>query len=630
MPLVPVVDGYGWFPSVCPSCRLIRAPKQTTIEEEDAWPGVSKSPILWHAFSRPCSCVLESRVVNATMTVWLSPIGPALMLLVGAAVELVAGRWVRRPDWLTGLALFFAGLAALLFVALQFQSVVPTLGLPWQPLLQVSTNLYWISDGWNYYISGLILLLGTLGILLDRPSSHSDGMPRGRLNTVLAMNLVVLASSLMFVNSGNLLTALLTWVLLDLAILLRTAVEPLSVSADQQGARLRTNEARILSLLGALLLLIGLLPAGPGGPAQELATGSVPTETLVLMLLAASIRAGIYPFHIWLLPRTRTTLNLAERLLDHMTPVLCGLWLFGWAFRMGGAELMNTPPVLGVLALTLLFSALAAWTAADQLHHVTFVLITSAGVAVLAGALSHNPGPAGMIWATTAFALGGGLWLVGDQVWRAWGWQLPVSVGALALAGVPFTPGFMAQASISSLLTSGIAYLPVFAIYVLAQGILIAALLHSWSGQENTARTSQPQSYMVRLLAASLALGLPLAVSGVLPYFTETITGIPHTIPPGLGNPPSAVAGLTVWITIGLPLLLGFGLVWSRPRIWPKLRTWPNSASQISQLEWAFQVSMWGIDRIAQLGNNALHVVEGAGHLGWFLVFLLIAFLLIQ
>jgi hypothetical protein len=559
--------------------------------------------------------------------VFLSPIGPALVLLIGAATLLLATRWLRQANFLTLLALFFAAAAALLYVALQYQPVVPTFSRPWQPLLQGAINLYWISDSWNSYVSGLILLLGGLGILLDRNRKTTQGDAH-RLGAMLSANLGVLAGSLLFVNAGNLLTALLAWVFLDLAILLRAAIEPLT-STGEQILHLRSNEARIVSLLGALLLLIGLLPAGAGGPAQEFARGSLPQETLLLMLLAAALRAGVYPFHLWLLPRTRNPLNLSERLLDHMAPVLCGLWLFGWTFQLGAANLMLSPAVLTLLVLALLATAIAAWTAEDQLHHATFVLVGSAGVAVLAGALALAAGPAGMFWATTAFALGGGLWLVGDQAWRSWGWQLPVSFGALALAGAPFTPGFLAQPSLARLLSSGPAYWPVFALYVLAQGILVAALLRSWSMPERSG-VKPPQSYLARLLLASLCLALPLAVSGILPQFTETLAGLPNTIPPSLGRPPSAVAEPAVWIAFGLPLALGLGLVWLRPRVWPLLRDWPDRISDFSQLQWLFRFSMWGIDRLALAGNNAVHVVEGAGYLGWFLVFVLLALLLLR
>ncbi|MBK8046857.1 MAG: hypothetical protein IPK16_06865 [Anaerolineales bacterium] len=561
--------------------------------------------------------------------VLFSPIGPVLVLLAGALVELLAGRWLRRPGALTAIALAFAGFATVIFLSLQFQNVIPTFSQPWRPLLQNPTNLLWIADGWNYYVAGLILLLGSLGILLDRSPAPAPGRA-SHLPALLAANLTVLAASILFVNSGNLLTVLLTWVFLDLAILLRAAAEPTGEGDVELGKRLRNNETRVLSLIGAVLLLIGLLPAGATGPALELARGTAPVETLILMLAAAAIRAGIYPFHLWLLPRARSQLNMSERLLDQMVPVLGGLWLFGWTFKLGAAALMQTPWVLGLLTLMLLLAAIAAWTAEDQLHHVTFVLIGSAGLAVLVGALADNPGPAGMLWAVTAFALGGGLWLVGDQAWRAWGWQLPVSIGALALAGVVFTPGFLSMPAVAKLITNGPLFWPVFVVYVLAGSVQVAALLRSWSMPEFVANHTMTRDYVARLLAAILALGLPLAIAGILPAFAETVAGIPNAIPASLGDPPSAVAAPQVWVVMVLPLLLGLGLVWLRPRLWPELREWPNRVSRFTQLEWFFRFAMWSIDRLALIGENGLRVVEGAGYVGWVLAFVLLALLLVR
>jgi hypothetical protein len=565
-------------------------------------------------------------VVTELLRVFFSPIGPALVLLMGAALQLIVGRWLRRAVLVRGLALLVVGVAALLFLLLQFLSVTPTLGQPWQPLLQTSINLFWISDGWNNYIAGLILLLGGLGILLDR--AQRGGSVPIRFYTVQAMNLAILAASQLFVTSGNLLTALFAWVFLDFTVLLRTAAEP-AASSDEGAPLLRTNEAQLLSLVGALILLIGLLPAGATGPAQEFPRGVLPTETLIALLVAAAIRTGVYPVHLWLLPRRRAQVILSERLLGHMAPMLCGLWLFGWTYHLGGAALLTTP--LAVLALTLLLlaSAVAAWTADDQPHHATFVLVTAAGVAVLAGVLAHTPGPAGIVWATTAFALGGGLWLVGDQVWQAWGWQAPVTVGAAALAGVAFTPGFLAQPALASLLTRGPLFWPAAAIFILAMSIQIAALLRSWSAPDHAANGDLPQDFLVRLLVACVALGLPLAVAGILPVFMESIMGIPNTIAPALGNPPSAVAAWPVWAILALPLLFGLGLVQVRPRLWPSLGAWPNRLSRLTQLEWLFRATIWGVDRMASLGANGLAVVEGAGALGWFMVFVLLAALLL-
>jgi len=522
--------------------------------------------------------------------------------------------------------LAFLGLAGLFYIGLQFTGVVPTFGRAWQPLLQSATNLYWIADGWNYYLSALILLIGGLGILLNR-ARLPDGKPLPRLHIVLATDLTIIASSLLFVQSGNLLTVLLAWVFLDITVILRLAAEPLGSAALSD--RVRSSEAQILSLIGAMFLFVAILPAGPTGLAQELATGSLPVETLVLLLLAATVRSGLYPLHLWLLPRSTRELNLSERLLDHLVPVLSGLWLMGRAFQLGGAELLLAPEYLFVITLAIFGCALAAFTAQDHVHYVAFVLITSAGTATLAGALGETPGPSSMMWPLTAFALGGALWLVGDQVWRAWGWQVPVSVGALALAGLPFTPGFLGQPALSRLMTQGAALWPAFLLYVLAQGMLIAAMLRSWSTGYKPS-TDLPNSYLIKLLTACLLVGLPLAIAGFLPRFTETLVGIPDTIDSALGNPPNVVAGGAVWVVLGLPLALGFGLVWLHPRIWPSLGNLPNRISQISQLEWLFNLTLWSIDRGAIIGAGGLRIVEGVGYVGWFLAMLLLGLLLVR
>lgn len=559
------------------------------------------------------------------LSLFFSPIGPALILLAGAAVELGLGRWFRRAQWLTWLALAFLGIAALFYIGLQFTGVVPTFGRPWQPLLQSAANLYWIADGWNYYLGALILLIGGLGILLN-PVRTADGKPLPRLHSVLATDLTVIAASLLFVNSGNLLTVLLTWVFLDITVILRLAAEPTGAATVKHA---RSSEAQVFSLVGAVFLYVALLPAGPNGLAQELTSGSLPVETLVLLLLAATIRTGLYPFHLWLLPRATHRLNLSERLLDHLVPVLAGLWLWGRALQLGGSELLFTPEILFVITLAIFAAALAAFTAKDHIHYVAFALITSAGTAVLAGLLGERPGPAALVWPLTAFALGGALWLVGDQVWRAWGWQIPVSVGALALAGVPFTPGFMAQPALARMATSGPAFWPAFLLYVLAQGMLIASVLRSWNA-DHKASTDLPDSYLIKLLTASLLLGLPLAVAGFLPRFAETLVGIPNTIASALGNPPNVVAGAEVWITLALPLLLGFGLVWLYPRVRPRLGALPDRISRVSQLEWLFNLTVWSIDRGAQIGNHGLRVVEGAGYVGWALAMILLGWLLVR
>jgi hypothetical protein len=569
--------------------------------------------------------VLQSRAVNTLLDVLTSPLGPALVLLLGAGVLMIYGRWIRRADLLTGLALLFVAMAALLLYSLRERPVVPTFSVPWQPLLQSGTNFLWVGDGWNWYISGLILLLGGLGLLLDL--NNEEAAERRRVYGTLAINLVMLAAALLFVSSGNLLTAIFTWVLLDIVVLVRNAPR---LEQYLAGAGGEDNYARGLSLVGALLLLIALLPAGPRGPSQEFQSGSLPVDAVLFVVLAAAIRAGIYPFHLWLIPHRRRTANVSERLLEHLVPVLCGLWLLGWAFRLGDQAFWQRSEGIALLVLTLLGSAVAAWTAKQKAEHTTLVLITSANLAALAGALAYSDGPSAMIWPTTAFALGGALWLVGEQVWLAWGWQLPVSVGAATIIGLPFTPGFLTQPALARLLTPGTLYLVFFALFVVAATLQVAALLRSWGGPERQELPAVAPGTIPRLLVASVAIGLPLAVAGFLPRAVAALASMPDAIPPTLGNPPAVVAPLPVWITLALPLVAGIMLVWSLPQPRIFANGWLDYVNHFVRLDWLFRLAWWGADRTTDIWGNAVRVVEGSGYMGWLVVLVLIGYLMMR
>ncbi len=390
--------------------------------------------------------------MNLWFDVVTTPLGPPFVLFLGALILAGAGRWMRRPLHQRGTALFFVAAAGLLQLYLRNRPVVPEFSRPWQPVLQQGTNLLWIGDGWNWYVASLMLLLGSAGVLLydyNRGDQATTTAQSRLTGANLALHLGMLASGLLFVSSGNLLTATLTWVLMDGLQLARYTFvlhrPPQNLANGHENghenwAEGRINRAQGLSLIGALLLLIGLLPAGPGGPGQPLQGGVLPMETVALMLVAAAIRAGAYPFHLWLLPSSTVRMSVSERLLDHMVPALGGLWLLAWAIDLGNEFILVHPAVLTLILLGLLASAVAAWTVTDQPGHTSFVLVTSVGLAGLAGALSPLEGPNAMIWPTTAFALGGALWLVGERVWQEWGWQIPVSLGRVGPDRRPLYP----------------------------------------------------------------------------------------------------------------------------------------------------------------------------------------------
>lgn len=579
-------------------------------------------------------------IFSTLLELLTSPVGPSLVLAIGAQVVWFIGQRTANVN-LTGFSGFIFWLIAVVqTIGLRIQPEFPVYSLAWQPLILPGANLVWLGDGWNWYVSVLILLLGGVAILLSvfiGDSQRLEESPTAiyQVTISLTTNLTALATALFFVGSGNLLTATMTWVVMDLSLLLRSALIPATligkVDEGKTGRALLVNQAQGFSLFGALLLLIGLLPAGMAGPGQSLQDGALPTETVALMLVAAAIRAGSYPFHLWLLPANSLRLHLPSRFLDHLVPGLTGLWLLGWASGLGGKELLLEPFYVAFVLLALFASAFAAYAVDRQPGHTSFVLITSVGIAALTSILSGAEGPAALIWPTTTFALGGGLWLVGERIWREWGWQIPVSVGALALVGVPFTPGFLTQSSIARLLSgdfSGDLVLPFFVVYTLAQTIYVSALLRSW-GTDKQVRANPSPPLAWRLLASAVILAMPLVVAGIFPLFMASVAGIRGAIPENVGFPPSAVADAQVWLTLGLPLLLGMIVAIVRPFVWSLVGPWPDRLANFAGLEWLSQITAWGGRHSAALWESATDVLEGRGAVGWLIVFVaLSAFLL--
>ena len=465
---------------------------------------IEASTRFWPSVSGAGFAVLELTVMGIqtiVLPLLISPVGPPIVLALGGIFVWLMGRllspMLRGPDAnaatnaLSTVALLFWGAATALTLSLRLQSAAPVFSIPWQPFFATGADLLWVGNGWNWYVSCLILLLGGGGLLFSGFGGQRMGRvsDKGQQDTglTLSLSLIAIASALFFTSSDNLLTLTLMWVVMDLFIIGRNAIVP-TVHGPSP-----TRQFQGLSMVGALLLLIGLLPAGQSGPAETLAGGQLPQETVILMLLAGVIRAGVYPLHLWLLPHRGERLYMPDRLIDQMPPALCGLWLLGWSSGLAAEGLLAQPEVIALAILGLLGSAIATFTTTTRQEHTTFVLITSVGVAGLASILSEVRGPAAVLWPTTTFALGGGLWLIGERIWRTWHWQIPISAGVLALVGVPFTPGFLTQSAVAQLLMGGGCpdeatpcgtYVgemwPFFVAYTFTQMIYVSSLLRIW------------------------------------------------------------------------------------------------------------------------------------------------------
>ncbi len=156
------------------------------------------------------------------------------------------------------------------------------------------------------------------------------------------------------------------------------------------------------------------------------------------------------------------------------------------------------------------------------------------------------------------------------------------------------------------------------------------ALLRSWSDTEQQSSSVLEPGLIIRLMGATIALLVPLATIGFFPRIAAGLASMTDAIPPMLGNPPSVVAEVPVWIAVVAPLALGIGLVIARPTLWAAFGGILDRIGIFARLEWLFQFSWWVIDRVSDAWGQALRLVEGAGYVGWVAVFLLLGYLLVR
>ncbi len=107
---------------------------------------------------------------------------------------------------------------------------------------------------------------------------------------ILTGTMILISVGLLSIQSGNGLTFLLTWVLIDIAEFL------ILVGIIKDTAKHRISIISLLArILGILLMLCYLVLQTPG---STFATEGVTTSAGVLLLIIAVLRMGIIPFHI--------------------------------------------------------------------------------------------------------------------------------------------------------------------------------------------------------------------------------------------------------------------------------------------------------------------------------------------
>ena len=162
-------------------------------------------------------------------------------------------------------------------------------------------------------------------------------------------------------------------------------------------------------------------------------------------------------------------------------------------------------------------------------------------------------------------------------------------LAVLALIGSPGTPGFPARLAVAHLTTLTFAFLPLWVLALLAETLLVAALLPAVFRRTQPSPEPVDLGAAARLLIAAVLLAVPLLIWGLQPPFLASFAGWSVEDPT---YQPLLVqlqqVSPVVWISLLLPWAAGALLAWGRERLLAGLRGGQEVVSHVVSLEWGY------------------------------------------
>lgn len=501
----------------------------------------------------------------------------------------------------------------------------------WAPLLGI--NLSFRADGWSLLFALIISGIGTLIVV------YAGGYLKGhaQLGSFYAYLLLFMGSMLGVVLADNVVLLFIFWELTSFSSYLLIGFDH-----ERPAARAAALQALLVTGLGGLALLAGLLLMGIAGGSLELSEllnrGEIIrghtyyTPVLVLVLLGAATKSAQFPFHFWLpnamqapspvsaYLHSATMVKAGVFLLARLSPILGGTdaWqqsvtalgamtmVAGAVLSLGCNELKrllaySTVSVLGTLTMLIGLGTPYA------LHAAVMYLLAHAlykgALFMLAGSMAHATG---MYDADRLAGLRSAMPLTATAAFLA----------ALSMAGLPPFAGFLGKEALYEALWigEGLALLLLAAAVVSHMLLLVVALrvgVRPFLGRTSTA---PPAAHEV---AFALCIG-PLAAGavGVAAGFSASSVGTYLVSPAvaavrGSASDPISLAlwhGLTPALGLSALTLLGGLALFALRRPLTRILAPVGSLSRSGPAAWydaallALNVVAKGQTRILQSG----------------------------
>ena len=379
---------------------------------------------------------------------------PAGVLLAAAVLEIALARFLSRAakGWLACLG---AGLATLPVVAMAAKvlrgDVLTATGLAWDSGIPIAYHI----DGLSVLFMLIATGIGTAILLYAvRYMEHEE---EGTTRFYVLM-LVFIAGLVVLVCSANLLVAYAAWEVVGLCSYFLVGFW-YKQEAGPTGARkvLVITHLAGYGLFAAIILLYlrtGSFLWTEVGPAFS-------TGIALLMLVAAMGKSVLFPLHTWI-PEAMNAPTPVSALLHSACYVKAGVYLIARMYSIGPWHPALGNLLLLVGCLTMLIGAVFAVAQTDLKRLLAFSTVSQLGYIVTGLALGTDLGAAAGLYYTASHALfKGTLFLCAGAVQHATGTRdlrklgglsgrMPVTtavwlVAAAAIAGVPFTTGFVAK-----------------------------------------------------------------------------------------------------------------------------------------------------------------------------------------
>ena len=533
---------------------------------------------------------------------WSSPLGPIGLLVAGGALLLTFYRYFP-PRWQQRLPLALILLGMGLWLMLRWQPPGTARWWAWQAPLELETALGMQMDGWAWLGGWLAFLAALTALLLPGWQQRQGFAPiRFWVPWLLAAALTVMVAS--------------TWSALLMAWVWLLVVTGLMVGTPPQAA----SRGWTFLLLAGLFLMLTPLLNGVGTMDVVLAAEPLSLQAQLLLSLAVVLVMGVYPFHLWL--DSDPSRPTGHQLVLHTLPALAAFLLLS-RFQL---PLLSGFSWIALGIAGLLGSALAAWAAEVPHRREFYVAINRVTWIMLAVALSRTSGLDRSLFPLATLGLTLPMWGLfqaheAHPRWMLWA-AFPF------LLGLPLTPGFPLNLNLSQLATSILGF-PGWILILLAQTLMMAAIWRSYTEKKDHA--PEPN----QAVPASTWVGLLLLITGMWwglrPDVLARTAGL---IPQGMAT--SAWdqlrhAGLqTGWLTLLLPLLLGWALTRWHERLFAGQESWLAKTQRIASLDWLLNGFTVGFHYLALALGFGADILDGAGQFGWVLLILLILWMVLR